>query len=72
MLIVSEVHTMIISNDKIWAFVWRADTREKIAIAEDWLKRNIKDNDFFDDLMTQLSIQSRQICAEEQGRTDWF
>ena len=63
---------MTMSNDKIWAFVWRADTKEKIAIAEDWLKRNIKDNDFFDDLMTQLSIQSRQICAEEQGRKQWF
>jgi hypothetical protein len=63
---------MTISNDKIWRMVWRADTKEKIAIAEDWLKRNIKDNDFFDDLMTQLSIQSRQICAEEQGRQNWF
>ena len=60
------------TESELYAFVWRADTREKISIAERWLKDHVKDVDLWEDLMTALSHQSRQISAMEQGREWWF
>lgn len=56
------------TEKSLWEFVWRADTWEKISVAEKWLKKNVKNNDLFDDLMVQLSIQARNINRAETGR----
>lgn len=56
------------TRNELWQFVWRADTHEKIAIAADWLKTHVEDNDLWDDLMVQLSQQSRELYANEAGR----
>lgn len=58
------------TEKKLWEFVWRADTWKKISIAEAWLKKNVTDNDLFDDLMVQLSIQARNINRRETGRPE--
>lgn len=62
------------TENQLWAFVWRADTKEKIAIAEKWLKDHVKDNDLFDDLMVALSMQYRELNAQplKDGGTVWF
>ena len=63
------------SEKELYGFVWRADTKEKISIAEKWLKdhfESIGDVDLWDDLMVALSQQSRQLSAIEQGRDWWF
>lgn len=59
---------MKITEQDLWNFVWRANTREKIVIAEKWLIEHVTDNDLFDDLMVQLSIQNRNIGRAETGR----
>ena len=56
---------------KLYAFVSRADTHDKIEIAKNWITAHVKDNDLWNDLMIALSMQSRMLYAEEQGH-DWF
>lgn len=56
------------TEKELYEFVWRADTHEKIVIAEKWLKSHVTDNDLFDDLMITLSQQNRALSAEEEGR----
>lgn len=56
------------TEQELWQFVWRADTKEKITKAAEWLKLHITDNDLFDDLMIALSQQNRAINATESGR----
>lgn len=55
------------TEKELYDFVYRADTHEKIAVAEKWLRaqewRNI---DLFDDLMMALAYQSRELCAIER------
>lgn len=56
------------TRDQIWAFVWRADTPEKITKAEAWITKHVDDIDLFDDLMVALSIQSRNYYRARDGR----
>ena len=49
------------SEKELWAFVYRADTVSKIRVAEEWLKKNVKDNDLFDDLMVALAWQYKIV-----------
>ena len=58
----------IYTREELWAFVYRVDTIKKVHIAEDWLTRNVDDNDLWNDLMTCLSQISREIYAEQEGR----
>ena len=60
------------TENELYHFVWRADSYEMIAIAESWIKRNVKDNDLFNDLMTELSTKRRQMCAVENGMPNWY
>lgn len=57
------------NRDDLWAFVWRADTPEKIAIAEKWLTEHVKDNNLWENLMSALSDQSRIFYRKKGGRT---
>lgn len=63
---------------ELWAFVNRADTPEKIAIAEKWITKHVDDVDLWDDLMTALSMNSREYYRDPydrwevpQSRDDW-
>lgn len=56
------------SRNDLWAFVWRADTPQKIRAAEEWLTKHVKDNDLWEDLMRALSVQSRNHYREQAGR----
>lgn len=56
------------TRDELYAFVWRADTPEKISMAEKWLTKNVEDTDLWEDLMLQLSVQSRNFYRAESGR----
>lgn len=62
------------TESELYAFVSRADTNEKIAIAEDWLTKHVDDNDLWNDLMMALSQQSRMINAQtlKTGEKIWF
>lgn len=57
----------IYSRDELYSFVWRADTHEKIAVADKWLRSNFdkvyfgNESDLFDDLMMTLAYQSREL-----------
>lgn len=44
-----------------WKMVNRADTREKISIAEQWLLKASITNDEYDDLMSALAYKSREL-----------
>lgn len=62
------------TRNQLYAFVWRANTKEKINIAEQWLKEHIDDVELFDDLMMTLSMQYRELNAQplQNGETVWF
>lgn len=50
-----------LNRSQCWAMVNRADTHEKIQIAEQWLlKANISVEEF-DDMMVALSQKSREL-----------
>ena len=63
-------HTMkkTITIEDLWDFVYRADTPQKIRIAEEWLERHVKDFELLDNLMHALSIQSRNYYRAQSGR----
>ena len=52
-----------ITDKDLYEFVYRADTAQKIATAERWLRehKNIISPHVFDDLMHTLNIQSKRI-----------
>lgn len=56
------------TRDELYKFVWRADTPQKIKIAEDWITKHVEDNDLWNDLMLTLSIQSRNFYRAQSGR----
>jgi hypothetical protein len=56
------------SRNELYAFVWRADTPEKISIAEKWLKDHVEDNELWEDLMLALSQQCRNYYRSQSGR----
>ena len=56
------------SRDELWAFVYRANTPERIRIAEKWLKENVDDIDLWDDLMMALARMSRDYYRRQDGR----
>ena len=62
------------TREQLYKFVWRADTSEKIAIAEKWLKLHVTDIELFDDLMITLSMQYRELNAQslDNGEKVWF
>ena len=62
------------TEKELYEFVWRADTPKKVAIAEEWLKAHVNDNELFDDLMIALSTQYRQMnpIQLKNGETTWF
>lgn len=47
--------------NQCWAMVNRADTHEKIRIAEQWLLKANVTIEEFDDLMVALSYKSREL-----------
>ena len=53
------------TRNDLWAFVWRADTHAKINIAAEWLKKNVDNNELFDDLMRALADQNRELSHRE-------
>ena len=62
------------TRNQLYACVWRANTKEKINIAEQWLKEHVDDVELFDDLMMTLSMQYRELNAQplQNGETVWF
>lgn len=52
-----------LTDKDLYEFVYRADTAQKIATAERWLRehKDITSPHVFDDLMHTLSIQSNRI-----------
>jgi len=52
---------------ELYDFVGRADTREKIAIAEKWLYDHVEDVELWDNLMRALSYMSLEICRRERA-----
>lgn len=56
------------TRNELLAFVWRANTPEKIRIAEKWLTANVEDNALWEDLMLALSIESRNYYRAREGR----
>ena len=56
------------SRTDLYNFVWRADTHEKIEVAKKWITAHVRDDELWNDLMTQLSIQSRNLYRAESGR----
>lgn len=56
------------TRNELFAFVWRADTPAKVRIAEEWLTKHVEDNDLWEDLMTALSIESRNYYRAQTGR----
>ena len=61
------------TRKQLWAFVHRADTFEKIRIADDWLREDdhfemvvaVGGVDLWDDLMACLAFTSRQLCHDQ-------
>lgn len=53
------------TGNELWAFVWRADTPEKIRAAEAWLTKHVEDNELWDDLMSALAFASREYYRGE-------
>ena len=56
------------TRDELFAFIWRADTPEKIAVAEKWITAHVEDNGLWEDLMVALSIENRNYYREKAGR----
>ena len=56
------------TRNELYAFVWRADTPEKIKKAEEWLNKNVEDNNLWEELMLALSVQSRNFYRAQSGR----
>lgn len=59
------------TENDLWSFVYRADTHEKISIAERWLRdhfKRINNTQLWEDLMTYLAMSSQDLCHIEQGR----
>ena len=56
------------TRDELYKFVWRANTPQKVKIAEEWLRKNVEDNDLWEDLMLALSIESRNYYRAQSGR----
>lgn len=56
------------TEQQLWAFVNRANTREKVATAEAWLRRYASKVDMeiplYDDLMNTLAYISRELYLE--------
>lgn len=46
---------------ELYAFISRADTADKIAVARAWLQKNVDDIDLLNDLIHALFIQSNKI-----------
>lgn len=50
------------TEKELWAFVHRANTKEKILAAEHWMRKHFDgDNDLFDDLMMYLAFTNREM-----------
>ena len=56
------------TRDELYAFVWRANTPQKIAIAKEWITKNVEDNGLWEDLMLALSVESRNYYRAQSGR----
>ena len=54
------------SEKELWAFVNRADTHEKIQIADDFLsKLDYLDIDVYHDMMNALAYKSRELYHQD-------
>ena len=63
--------TMAYTENDLWSFVYRADTHEKITIAERWLRdhfKQINNIELWDNLMVYLAMSYQELCHIEQGR----
>lgn len=56
------------TRDELWAFVWRAETPKQIHIAEEWIARNVKDYQLWEDLQAALVWQSVEYYRRKDGR----
>ena len=62
--------TMAYTENDLWNFVYRADTHEKIYIAERWLRDHFKkiQHELWENLMSYLAMSSLELNRIEQGR----
>lgn len=60
------------SEKELWAFVNRADTHEKIQIADDFLsKLDYLDIDVYNDMMDALAYKSRELYHQGEDLDDY-
>ncbi len=60
------------SEKELWAFVNRADTHEKIQIANDFLtKLDYLDVDVYDKMMNTLAYKSRELYHQGEDMDDY-
>ena len=62
---------MAYTENDLWSFVYRAETHEKITIAERWLRdhfKQINNLELWENLMTYLAMTSLELNRIEQGR----
>ena len=60
------------SEKELWAFVNRADTHEKIQIADDFLsKLDYLDIDVYNDMMDALAYKSRELYHQDDDMDDY-
>lgn len=56
------------TRSELYAFVWRANTPQKIEVAKEWITKNVEDNELWEDLMLALSVESRNYYRAQSGR----
>lgn len=54
------------TEKELQAFISRADTREKVEIAIEFIRKLDIDNDLYDNLMTGLAYISRELRYQER------
>lgn len=61
-----------ITDKDLYEFVYRADTAQKIATAERWLRehKNITSPHAFDDLMHTLNVQGKRIFLSKLAESE--
>lgn len=55
----------------LWAFLSRVDSKEKVAIAREWIDKNVDDIPLWEDLMMALSFISRELNRAERMTRDY-
>lgn len=50
------------NEDELWNFVYRANTPEKIEVAERWLMKHVDDERLLQNLLQQLAWQFNDLA----------